>query len=111
MRKRRLKLRYEPGNRFEVRPAPAAPFPGTEETELERLKAKLLGRLLDAAEAPLYAPYRRAANDAAAVAWTTCYPLLVFPELLAEKAQEARARDEHQRAVLARSRRIMGVAA
>ena len=111
MRKRRLKLRYEPGNRLEVTPAPAAPFRGTQETELERLKARLLGRLLDAAESPLYASYRRAANDAAAVAWTTCYPLLVFPELLAEKAREAQARDEHQRAVLARSRRIMGVAA
>ncbi len=111
MKKRRLKLRYEPGNRFEVTPAPAAPFRGTQETELERLKARLLGRLLDSAEAPLCAPYRRAANDAAAVAWTTCYPLLLFPELLAEKAREAQARDEHQRAVLARSRRIMDVAA
>jgi hypothetical protein len=44
------------------------------------------------------------------VAWTTCFPLLVFPELLAEKAREARARDEHQRAVLSRSRRIMEAA-
>ena len=110
MRKRRLKLRYEPATRFEVRPAPAAPFRGTQETELERLKAKLLGRLLDAADAEFYAPYRRAANDAAAVAWTTCFPLLVFPELLAEKAREAQARDEHQRAVLSRSRRIMEAA-
>ena len=104
MRKRRLRLRYEPANRFEVTPVPAAPFRGTRETELERLKARLLGPLLDGADAPLYAPYRRAANDAAAVAWTTCFPLLAFPELLAEKAREAQARDEHQRAVLARSR-------
>jgi hypothetical protein len=111
MKKKKLRLRYEPGNRFEVRPAPAAPFRGTLETELERLKARLLERLLDAAEGRLAAPYRRAANDAAAVAWTTCYPLLVFPELLAEKAREAQARDEHQRAVLARSPRIMDVAA
>jgi len=111
MRKRRLKLRYEPGNRFEVRPAPAAPFRGTQETALERLKARLLERLLDSAEAPLYGPFRRAANDAAALAWTTSYPLLVFPELLAEKAREARARDEHQRTVLARSRGMMDVAA
>ena len=35
----------------------------------------------------------------------------MFPELLAEKAREARARDEHQRAVLARSRGMMDVAA
>ena len=111
MKKRRLRLRFEPEDRFEVAPVPAAPFRGTQETELERLKAKLLGRLLDAADAESYAPYRRAANEAAAVAWTTCFPLLVFPELLAEKAREARARDEHQRAVLVRSRRIMDVAA
>ena len=111
MRKRRLRLRFEPEDRFEVSPAPAAPFRGTQETELERLKARLLGPLLDSAEAPLSAPYRRAANEAAAVAWTTCFPLLVFPELLEEKAREVRARGEHQRVVLARSREIMDVAA
>ena len=108
MRKRRLRLRFEPEDRFEVSPAP---FRGTQETELERLKARLLGPLLDSANAELYAPYRRAANEAAAVAWTTCFPLLVFPELLEEKTRQARARGEHQRAVLARSRRIMDAAA
>ena len=111
MRKKKLRWSFEPGTRFEVTPAPAAPFRGTQETELERLKARLLTRLLDSVEAPLYAPYRRAANEAAAMAWTTSFPLLVFPALLEEKAREARVRDEHQRAVLARSRRIMDVAA
>src|SRR5687767_2998193 len=112
MRKKKLRLRFEPGNRFEVTPAPAAPFRGTQETELERLKAKLLGGLLGSADAGLLpAAYRRAANDAAAVAWTTSFPLLVFPELLEEKVREARQRQQHQQAVLARSRRIMDVAA
>ena len=111
MKKKKLRLRFEPGNRFEVTPAPAAPFRGTQETELERLKAKLLGGLLGSAEAGLLPAYRRAANDAAAVAWSTSFPLLVFPELLEEKAREARQRQQHQQAVLARSRRIMDVAA
>ena len=111
MRKKRLKLRFEPAYRFEVTPAPAAPFRGTQETELERLKAKLLGRLLDATDAELYAPYRRAANEAAAVAWTTHFPLLVFPELLHEKVREARDQHQYQQAVLARSRRLIDVAA
>ena len=111
MKKKKLRLRFEPGNRFEVTPAPAAPFRGTQETELERLKAKLLGSLLRGAEASLLPAYRRAANDAAAVAWTTSFPLLVFPELLEEKAREARQRQQHQQGVLARSRRIMEIAA
>src|SRR5688500_17563525 len=111
MKKKRLRLRFEPEDRFEVSPASAALVGGTQVTELERLKARLLGPLLNSAEAPLYVPYRRAANEAAALAWTTSFPLLVFPELLEEKVREARGRDEHQRAVLARSRRIMDVAA
>jgi hypothetical protein len=111
MRKKKLKLRFEPGNRFEVTPAPAAPFRGTQETELEQLKARLVGELLATTEAELYAPYRRAANEAAAIAWTTYFPLLVFPELLEEKAREARDRHERQQAVLARSRRLMDAAA
>ena len=111
MKKKKLKLKFGPATRFEVTPAPAAPFRGTQETELERLKAKLLGELLDATDADLYAPYRRAANEAAAVAWTTYFPLLVFPELLDEKAREARDQHQYQQAVLARSRRIMDAAA
>jgi hypothetical protein len=111
MKKKKLRLRFEPGNRFEVSPAPAAPFRGTQETELERLKARLLGHLLNSADAPLSAPYRRAANDAAAVAWTTCFPLLVFPELLEEKVREARERHQRQQFVLARSRGLMDAAA
>jgi|SRR5688572_30331508 len=111
MKKKKLRLRFEPGNRFDVTPAPAAPFRGTQETELERLKAKLLGRLLDATDVELYAPYRRAANEAAAVAWTTYFPLLVFPELLGEKVREVRDQHQHQQGVLARSRGIMDAAA
>ena len=111
MKTKRLRLRFEPEDRFEITPAAAAVFRGTQERELERLKARLLGPWLNSTEERLDALYRRAANEAAAVAWTTCFPLLVFPELLEEKVRETRARDEYQQAVLARSRRIMDVAA
>ena len=82
---------FAPETRFGVTPVPAAPFRGTEETPLERLKHRLLSELLRDAEAPtLFAPLRRAANEAAALAETTAYPLLVLPALLAEKACAAR---------------------
>ena len=112
MKTRRVKLRFEPATRFELTPVPAAPFRGAQETELERLKARLLLELLkQIQDAELSAPLRRAANDAAAVAWTTPFPLLVFPTLLNEKAQEAQQRHQHQQAVLTRSRRLMRAAA
>jgi hypothetical protein len=110
---KKVRVRFEPRpSGFEVVPVPAAPFRGTQETELDRLKARLLSELLQStADTELYSPLRRAANDAAAVAWTTCFPLLLFPALLEEKAREARQRHDRQQAVLARSRRLMGAAA
>jgi hypothetical protein len=112
MKTRKVKLRFEPFTRFEVIPVPAAPFRGTQETELERLKARLLLELLEqSTDTELSAPLRRAANDAAAVAWTTPFPLLLFPALLEEKARETRKRHQNQQAVLARSRRLIRAAA
>jgi hypothetical protein len=110
---KKVKVRFESRpSGFEVVPVPATPFRGTQETELERLKARLLSELLKStADTELYSPLRRAANDAAAVAWTTCFPLLVFPTLLEEKVQQARQHRDHQQAVLVRSRRLMGAAA
>src|SRR5687767_595552 len=109
---KRVRLRFEPPTRFEVRPVPAAPFRGIQETELDVLKARLLREALSgASDAELYPRLRRAANDAAAVAWTTEFPLLVFPALLEEKAREAQQSHNHQQTVLARSKRLMRVAA
>lgn len=105
MRKNRLRLRFEPDTRFEITPIPAAPFRGTQETELDVLKARLLRETLEQTTDPgLYAFLRRAANDAAAIAWTTQFPLLVFPALLEEKADAARAHYQRQQAIMARGR-------
>jgi hypothetical protein len=86
----RVPARFGPETRFEVRPAPPAPFRATQETEFERLKNRLLARQLAGAPTPeLNPPLRRAANEAAALAWATVYPLLVFPVLFEEKTQAA----------------------
>ncbi|HKI69337.1 MAG TPA: hypothetical protein VKA67_07105 [Verrucomicrobiae bacterium] len=82
-------MKFGPATRFEVQPLPPAPFRALQENELERLKNRLLKARLAAAPPRLNAPLRRAANDAAALAWVTAYPTLVFPELFAEKAEEA----------------------
>lgn len=89
--KKNVPTRFAEETRFAVNPVPAAPFRGTQETELERLKNRLLRELIASAPTPdLYAPLRRASNEAAALAWGTSFPLLVLPELLREKAEEAR---------------------
>ncbi|HUA68372.1 MAG TPA: hypothetical protein VMA13_07465, partial [Candidatus Saccharimonadales bacterium] len=88
--RRRVATQFVPETRFELRPGPPAPFRATRETEFERLKKRLL--TLQLAELPrpeLNAPLRRAANEAAALAWVTLYPLLVFPALFEEKAATA----------------------
>ena len=102
-RYRRVPTRFGPETRFEVRPAPA-PFRALEETELERLKNRLLLRALNELEAPGYNPFvRRAANEAAALAWVTPYPLLTFPALFEEKTKAALVYAKRQASVRARS--------
>ncbi len=87
----KLKTRFAPDTRFDVAPATGVPFRGAGETELERLKRKLLGELLGENPAPeLNAPLRRAANEATALVWFTPFPLLLLPTLLEEKAAAAR---------------------
>ncbi|MDR3378231.1 MAG: hypothetical protein P4M10_06055 [Verrucomicrobiae bacterium] len=86
----KLRAEFEPETRFELRPTPAAPFRATQETEFERLKNRLVTEaLLATARAELNPAIRRAANEAAALAWVTYYPLLVFPTLFEEKTRNA----------------------
>ena len=69
-KKNKVATWFQPETRFEVTPLPAVPFRGTQETELDRLKNRLLQQLLDQTEDPqLYAPLRRAAK-----AWVTWSP-------------------------------------
>lgn len=107
---RQLPARFEPETRFEVRPAPAAPFRATQETDLERLKLGLLQAYLSKTPRPAFNAYvRRAANEAAALAWMTAYPLLLFPVLFEEKAAGALVQAEKQESVRRRSLRLLAV--
>ena len=50
---------------------------------------------------------RRAANEAAALAWVTFYPLLVFPVLFEEKTAAAVRQVERQTRIYADSRELV----
>jgi hypothetical protein len=97
---------FAPETRFELRPAPPAPFRAVQETEFDRLKNKLLAEQLIESTPELNAPLRRAANDAAALAWTTVFPLLVFPVLFEEKTDTAVRRAGRQARIYANSQLI-----
>jgi hypothetical protein len=111
-RLKRVPAAFAAETRFAVVIQPAAPFRATLEDDLERLKDRLLRQLLSVAPQPeLNTALRRAANDAAAIAWTSGAPLLVFPELLREKADAAHRYAARQAALLQRSRSGMESAA
>jgi hypothetical protein len=104
----RVPARFGPETRFEVRPVPPAPFRAVLETEFERLKSRLLARHLAEAPGPeLNPPLRRAANEAAALAWDTLVPLLVFPVLFEEKIETALRQVARQARIRERSRELL----
>jgi len=107
---RRVPTRFGPETRFELTPLPPAPFRATQETRFQRLKeALLVARLADVPAPELNSYLRRAANEAAALAWVTPYPLLFFPALFEEKADDALAQASRQRDVHQRSRELLAV--
>jgi hypothetical protein len=106
----KVPARFGPETRFEVRPAPPAPFRATQDTEFERLKNRLLTRQLAEVPTPeLNPPLRRAANEAAALAWATLYPLLVFPVLFEEKTQAALRQVDRQARIFRNSCELLAV--
>jgi hypothetical protein len=54
---------------------------------------------------------RLAADEAAALAWATPYPMLVLPGLLEERVTQARARAQRQWEIQERSRPLIALAA
>jgi hypothetical protein len=89
----RVPTRFGPDTRFEITPIPTAPFLAALENRFEGLRNRLLlERLKQVADPRFNNQIRRAANEAAALAWVTPYPLLFFPGLFEERAQAAIAR-------------------
>jgi hypothetical protein len=106
----RVATRFAPETWFELQAGPPLPFRATQENEFERLKKRLLTlQLAGLAKPELNTPLRRAANEAAALAWVTLYPLLVFPALFEEKATAAVRHTERQARIYATSRELLGV--
>jgi hypothetical protein len=104
----KVTARFAPETRFTLPTVTNAPFRANLESEFERLKSRLLAETLDEAERPeLNAPLRRAANEAAALAWVTFYPLLVFPTLFEEKSRTAVRQAERQARIYAHSRELV----
>jgi hypothetical protein len=107
---RRVPTQFGPETGFEVKPAPPGPFRAQQEAELERLKTRLLSEWLETRWDPQSDdPLRRAANEAAALAWVTRYPLLVFPAVFEEKAEAALLQAWRQEQVRERSRELLTV--
>jgi hypothetical protein len=107
MKTNRIALQAEFGaeTRFELQPRDA--FRAHHEYEFERLKARLLAIRQQEAGAKWEGPLRDAAGEAAALAWTTSTPLLVFPVLFEEKAAAAVLQDRRQARILKKSRELL----
>ena len=105
---RKVPAEFGPEIGFDVTPSPPAPFRARQEAEFERLKAQLLEERLETQPQPQFnSQLERAANEAAALAWVTRYPLLVFPALFEEKAAAALLRAQRQNQILQRSRELL----
>jgi hypothetical protein len=89
---------------------PPAPFRAVQENHFEQLKTALVRERLEGLWSPeLSAHVRRAANEAAALAWITPYPLLVFPALFEEKAEAAVLVANRQEQIRQHSRELFAV--
>ena len=93
--------------RFATVFAPAAPFRGAAESELDGLKNRLLRQeLARTVSVDANVLLRRAANEAAALAWLTAYPTLVLPGLFEELALGARLNAAQQGRIRAKAPRF-----
>jgi hypothetical protein len=80
------------------------------EARFNGLKDNLLeDALIETETLALHPRLKHAANEAAGLAWTTEFPLLVFPELFDEFAKRERVRHTRQQKIRARTQSIMPV--
>ena len=87
------------------------PRPSANAGAVEALTGRLLReKSIAASNEGAISCLRQAAEEAASLAWATPYPLLVLPELFAEKAVEACFRTRRQREIRQRSEKIVAMA-
>ena len=100
---------FEPASRLDSSPLSARRLQASLIAALEELKQRLLRETARArSDSATLSCLRRAAEEAASLAWTTSFPLLVLPELFFEKAAEARVRSQRQREIRQRSLGLTG---
>jgi hypothetical protein len=88
-RPQRVPTRFGREIRFQLKPSIATLSADLAQARFEQLKARLLNPVLsDTRDRELRHQLVLAANEAAAVAWTTPVPFLVLPLLIEEKASE-----------------------
>jgi hypothetical protein len=97
---RKLQTYFDPDTEFEA--------PLFEGETLKRTFAGLQDNLVTEAlgeteTLALHGPLKQAANEAAGLAWTTPFPLLVFPTLFNEKVETARQRVERAQRIKAQT--------
>ena len=98
---------FDEGNLFEVEPRIERK---DLETRFAGLKDGLMGSLLEETQTiDLHPRLKQAANEAAGLAWTTEFPLLVFPTLLDELARREKLRFGRQQRIRAQTEHLMPV--
>lgn len=102
-----IPTRFEPDVNFYVMPAITVSFKETVDTDLEKLKNRLIKEALERAEPEFYPLLRRAANEAMAIAYTTPYPTLFYPLLFEEKAAKMRNVFKKQRFIKEKTRQLV----
>lgn len=106
---RKIRAEFGPEVRFAKEPVPLT-YRQAQRNAFEELQAVLLRDRLEndwRRDAPSY--LRRAANEAAALAWLTPYPALVYPVLFEEKADTAMFRAQRQKEVRQRSLELLAL--
>jgi hypothetical protein len=111
-KRKAVPTRFARPTRFAVALA-SSKFWGRQAVELEGLKGRLLQPLLARTYDPVVLrALERAAQDAAALAWSMSpFALLFFPGLLEEKAAEALAYARYQEQIWERNQQRLGKAA
>jgi hypothetical protein len=101
---RKLNAYFDPETEFEAEVLRGEPlkqaFAGLQET--------LVNETLGGTETlALHAPVKHAANEAAGLAWTTAFPLLVFPTLFQEKLDGVRKRENRAQRIKAQTETLL----
>lgn len=108
----RIRTQFAPATHFKVKLSPEGALRREQAAQLVDLKARLLRRhVMHAPSIELIPAIRRAANDAASLAWFTPCPLLVFPTLFDEKVESAKHAALLQERIWLQSRDLFAKAA